>query len=375
MRRPTFAQIDLNALVHNLAALRSLCGPSVETMGIIKANAYGHGAVEVSRALAAEGIGRFAVAILDEAVTLHDARIPGRILLLGSLFPDEADEIVARGFEATVTDMGFAERLSVAALKQESTVPIHIKFDTGMGRVGFPTSRTVELTQRVAGLRGLTIVGAMTHFPVADESDGLDFTRGQVRTFLRIRDDIRAAGIEIPLWHAANSAALLGLPESHLDVVRPGIAIYGGRPKHPQPCPVALRQVMTLKTRIAQIRDVSVGQTISYGRTFRAERPSRIAVLSVGYADGFDRHLSNKGTVIIRGKRAPIAGRVCMDMTMADVTDIPEARPGDEVVLWGSQGGEHIGIDEVADLIGSISNTVVTCVGPRVPRIYKPAQG
>lgn len=370
MQRPTFAQIDLGALAHNLHALRSLLKPGVDVIGIVKADAYGHGAVEVSRRLTAEGIEHCAVAILNEAIQLHDAKVPARIILLGALFPDEADEVVAHGFEPVVTDFTFAEALSNEAVRQDRPVDVHIKFDTGMGRVGFHQDQAAEATAHIASLPGLKIESVMTHFPSADVPAEAAFTHEQVKALSRIRTQLQEKGIHIPRCHAANSAGVLWFPEAHLDAVRPGISMYGGIPKYSEPCPVQLRQVMSLKTRIAQIRDMASGTTVSYGRSFRVKRASRIAVLSLGYADGFDRRHSNTGDVLIRGKRAPIVGRVCMDLTMADVTDIPGASPGDEVVIYGTQGTETISINQIAETLQTIPHTIITGVSARVPRVY-----
>jgi len=370
MQRPTFAEIDLPAIVHNLRALKSLVPPRVEVMAMVKADAYGHGAVEVCRALAQEGVRRFGVAILDEAVRLREAGAPGAVLVLGSFFPDEAEEIVARGFEAVVSDLGFAERLDAEARKRGATAAVHVKLDTGMGRVGFRADTAVEMVHKVSSFRSLRLVGAMTHFPAADMAEHVEFTREQVRLVQAARTQLEREGLRIPLWHAANSAAVLGHPESHLDAIRPGLALYGGIPDYPHPCPVELRQAMTLKTRVAQVRDLPEGWTVSYGRAFRASRPTRLAVLSVGYADGYDRRLSNIGVALVRGRRAPVAGRVCMDLTLLDVTDIPGVQPGDEVVLCGRQGGEFLSINELARTLGTIPYTLMTGLSARVPRKY-----
>lgn len=370
MQRPTFAQIDLPAVAHNLRALRSLLDPDVEVIGVVKADAYGHGAVPVSRALAAEGVKRFGVAIPEEAITLHEAKVPGRFLILGLFFPDQAEEIVARGFEAVIGDMASAHRLDEEARRLGRRATVHLDFDTGMGRLGFPPERAVEITAALAGLGGLRIEGAMTHFPSADDPAAAEFTRGQARALGSIREQLDAAGIHIPLWHAANSAGVLWFPEAHLNAVRPGIALYGGSPGNSIACPVELRQVMTFKTTVAHVREVPAGGTISYGRTFRVTRPSRVAVLPVGYADGFSRGFSNQGHVLVHGRRAPVLGRVCMDITLVDVTDIPQARAGDEVVLYGRQGSEEISINYIAHTFDTIPHTVMTAVSARVPRVY-----
>ena len=370
MQRPTFAQIDLGALAHNLHALRSLLKPDVEVIGVVKADAYGHGAVEVSRTLAAEGVKRFAVAILDEAIQLHDAKVPARIILLGALFPDEANEVVAHGLEPVVTDFAFAEALSREAIRQDRPVDIHVKFDTGMGRMGFHPENAMETIERIASLPGLRITGGMSHFAAAEDASEAAFTQAQIQSLCEIRKRVEQTALNIPLWHIANSAGILWFPEAHMNTVRPGVALYGALPDCHMPCPVSLRQVMSLKTHIGQIRDMADSTTVGYSRSFRVERASRIAVLSLGYADGFDRRQSNRGEVLIRGKRAPIVGRVCMDLTMADVTDIPEASPGDEVVVYGTQGPETISINQIAETLQTVPHAVMAEVGARVPRVY-----
>lgn len=368
MPRPTVAEIDLGAIVENLKTLRTALKPGTEVIGIVKADAYGHGIVEVSRTLASAGVGRLAVAIVEEAMALSDAGVPGRILILGAPLLEQVEEIAANDFEAMVSDLQFARLLDAVARRHGRKVCIHLKFDTGMGRLGFHPEEAVEITRQIAGYSSLRIIGAMTHFPTADVPQGREFTREQIAIMRRIRAELEAAGFHIPLWHAANSCASLTLPESHFDAIRPGLALYGGVRR--DMTPLKFRQVMSLKTRIVQIRDIPEGHSVSYGRTFMAERPTRIAVLPIGYADGLSRGHSNKGQVIIRGRRAPIAGRICMDMTLVDVTDIRTAAPGDEVVLYGRQGDEEISLRDAADSLGTIPYEVMTSIGSRVPRIY-----
>ena len=370
MLHPTVAEIDLGALAHNLCALRSLLAPDVEIIGVVKADAYGHGCVPISRVLAAEGVRHLAVATLNEAATLQDAGVPGRILIFGARFAEQVPEIVEREVETVVTDMNFARRLDEEARARKQRATVHLKFDTGMGRIGFPTQDALDVCRSVAQLPGLRVAGAMTHFPSADESEADDFTRAQIRAFAGIRREVQASGLQIPLWHAANSAGLLWHSDSHFNAVRPGLALYGSYFRQSGERLLQLRQVMRFKTRIALLRDLPSNTTVSYGRTFRTQRPSRIAVLPLGYADGYSRTLSNKGHVLVRGRRAPIAGRVCMDLCMADVTDIPDARVGDEVVLFGRQGAEEISIEEVARSSGTIPNNVMTAISARVRRVY-----
>jgi len=371
MPRATVAEVSLDAIAHNFRTLMGLSRPTTQCVGIVKADAYGHGAVEIARTLSQLGVRLFAVALLDEAIALANAGgIEGRILVLGYADASEAEEIVARGFLCVASSLEQARALDRAAQRLGHPAGIHVKFDTGMGRIGFRPDEVLPALREIAARSGLQLLGAMTHFPSADEPDGVAYTRAQIATFLRLRTEIEAAGIRIPLWHAANSAGLLYFPESHLDAVRPGIALYGAYPDPDMPRPVTLRQALTLKTRIVRIRDLPAGSYISYGRTFRTDRPSRIATLPLGYADGYARAHSNRGEALVRGRRAPIAGRVCMDLMLVDVSDLPDAREGDEVVLYGRQGGETISVNALAQRLNTVPNEVMTSLGRRVPRVY-----
>jgi len=371
MPRPTAAEIDLDAIARNLNALTGLARPGVECIAVVKANAYGHGAVQVARDLAARGIRRFAVATVEEAIELHEAGLTGAVLIMGYPPPEDAEEIVVRGFEAVASSREQIEALDAAGRKAARPAKVHLKFDTGMGRVGYAVASALDAALDAAGREGIRLVGAMTHFPSADEEAAAGFTREQISAFRGLRRRFESAGLRIPLWHAANSAGVLYYPESHLDAVRPGISLYGAYPSPEMSRPVSLRQAMTLKTRIAVIREMAAGAAIGYGRTFRTGRPSRIALLPVGYADGYDRRISNRGEVLVRGRRVPVVGRVSMDLTTVDVTDVPGARAGDEVILYGSQGDESISIEEVADLLGTVRQEVMTSVSARVPRLYR----
>ena len=374
MPRPTIVEIDLSAVRDNLRAVRSLVGPAVEIIGMVKADGYGHGAVAVARTLAAEGVKRFGVALVEEGSALREAGIAGEILVLGALLPEQASEIVEHGFEVALSDIALARRLDeVCRRRRGRPIGVHVKLDTGMGRLGFPTERALDVFCELAGLRGLRVVGAMTHFPSADEAGpadgGVEFTRAQIGAFLKMREAVAAAGILVPLWHAANSAGILLHPESHLDAVRPGLALYGGFPAAQVPSPVKLRQAMTLKTRIVLVRNFAAGATVGYGRTFRTARASRIASLPIGYADGFSRANSNKGQALVRGQHVPIVGRISMDITLADVTGVAGASAGDEVVLYGRQGEAEISIVEAAETLGTIPYELMTALTARVPRV------
>lgn len=363
--RPTVAEIDLDAIAFNFWQVRRLVGPRVKVCPAVKADGYGHGAVEVSRAVLAAGADMLGVAGVEEAVELRQAGIDAPILLLQCVLADQIPELVAASLTATVCDSSFAAELSQQASAAGKRAKVHIKVDTGMGRIGVQQQGAVDFALALSKMPGLEIEGIFTHFPSADEDD-LSFTHRQVREFEEITRAVEAVGVRVPIRHAANSAAILNVPESYFDMVRPGIMLYGlGGSK----AGVGLRQSMTLKTKIVFLKELPPGRTVSYGRTFTTTAPTLVATIPIGYADGYNRLLSNKGTALVRGRRVPVIGRVCMDQTMLDVTDVPDVSVGDEVVLYGSQGGEHISIDEIAELLWTIPYEVVCAVSKRVPRV------
>ena len=372
MARPTTAEISLSAICHNFRLLLGLTPKDTAGIAVVKADAYGHGAVPVARALADAGVCRFAVALVEEALALADAAVPGAILILGYPTADDAETIVARNLESVVSSLGQARHLNRAAAARRTSARVHLKFDTGMGRVGFPLDRAVHTVAQVRALTNLRVQGVMTHCPSPDEEDAAEFTNAQIAAFRDLKSALDNHPPPIPLWHAAGSAAILYYPASHFNAVRPGIALYGCYPSPRMPRPLPLRQAMTLATRIASIRNMPAGAAISYGRTWRTPRPSRIALLPIGYADGFDRRLSNRGHVLVRGRRAPVVGRICMDLSLVDVTDIPDAREDDPVVLYGTQGGESISVEEVAAALELIPHVLLCAVSARVPRTYPP---
>ena len=324
----------------------------------------------VAEALAGRGVKRFAVALAEEAVQLRDAGIVGRILVLGYPTVDDAEEIVGRGFEIVASSLRQIECFGSVARKMGKYVVVHLKFDTGMGRVGFTPGEALEVAEAVSRFGNVRVEGVMTHLASAEEDSDIAFTREQVADFCALKAGLEAAGFRIPLWHAANSAGIMYYPESHFSAVRPGIVLYGCYPSSEMSRPLELRQALTFKTRILRIREMPTGATISYGRTYRTVRPSRIALLPVGYADGFSRRLSNCGQVLVRGRRAPVVGRVCMDMTLVDVTEIPGVCEGDEVVIYGSQDGETISVEDVSITLDTSPHTLLTAIGKRVPRTY-----
>jgi alanine racemase len=368
--RPTRAEIDLSAIAANVALACRLAGPQTQVMAVVKADAYGHGAVPVAKTALDAGATWLGVATPEEAVPLRAAGTASRILVLGPITPEQADLVAAQDLDQCVSDLGQVEALDRAARASGRVVALHLKVDTGMGRVGLRPHEARRAAEKIRDLSCVHLVGLMTHFAEAEAEDQA-FAREQLARFAEAMRDLAAAGLPRPIRHAANSAGLLFLPEARLDLVRPGIMLYGYHPRGlRRPAEPMLRPALRLRTEISQIHDVSRGESVSYGRTFVAKRDLRVATLPIGYADGVGRLLSNRGCVLIRGRRVSILGRVCMDMTMMDVTDVPDARVGDEAVLIGRQGAEEISADEVAEIQGTISYEVLCRIGPRVPRIY-----
>lgn len=341
-------------------------------MAVVKADAYGHGAIEVTRALMRHGISRFAVVSVDEGLTLRQAGITAPIVVLGPLFPEQVSELFAHQLTPVVSEQSILPILSKAASSLNTAYPIHIKVETGMGRLGLRARDVESLIQTLPPRGPLQLEGMMTHLA---DTDGVseDATEEQLAAFRRVLTQVEQRGWRIPLVHTTNSAGLIRFPQSHFSLVRPGIMLYGYHtlPKS-VPAPT-LQPVLSLRTTIAHIRTVEPGGTVSYNRTFVAKRRSRIAVLPIGYADGYSRRLSNRGMVLIHGQRAPVVGLVCMDMVMIDVTGIPGAQVGDEVILIGQQGQERILADEVAAWTDTIPYEILCAIGPRVPRVYHAA--
>lgn len=380
---PTVATIDLSALAHNLSQVRRRISSTCEILAVVKADAYGHGAAAVTRALAQLGVSRFGVATLQEGVALREANVRESILIMGVLFPDQAAEVIAHRLTPVVYDADMVASLVRHTRSRPKPYPVHIKVDTGMACLGFAPERVLPLLQSPPFKGPLRAEGLMTHLADADSQDPR-FTETQITRFRAVITQIQAAGLSVPLAHAANSAAILCYPSVHGALVRPGIMLYGYSPVgHGVPdngCPgatgapaaslPALEPVLSLTTKVAQVRTLGSGQSVSYNRSFVARRRSRIATLAIGYGHGYSRALSNRGFVLIGGRRAPIVGRVCMDMTLVDVTGIPGVRAGNEAVLIGCQGSERLWADEVASWLGTIPYEVLCAIGPRVTRLY-----
>ncbi len=365
----TWAEIDLDAIAYNAAALKARAGGHAELMVTVKANAYGHGAVPVARAALDGGATRLAVARTLEGVELRQAEISAPILIMGYTLPAEAARIVRWDLTPTVNTVQQAMALSAAAQEAGKTVPIHIKVDTGMGRFGLLPGEVVDFVRTISRLPGLFLEGLYTHFAIADAADKT-YTRRQFEKYMNVVNQLEAAGFFFPLRHVSNSAATLDLPEMALDMVRCGIALYGLRPSDEVEPAVPLRPAMTLKSRVARVRTLPTGASISYGCTYTTTRPTPVALVPVGYGDGYHRILSNKGAVLIHGQRAPIVGRVCMDQFVVDVSEIPNVRQDDEVVIFGRQGEAEITAEEVARWAQTINYEVTTSILPRVTRVF-----
>jgi alanine racemase len=366
---PTFVDIDLSSLAHNLRQVRQRLQPSCDILAIVKANAYGHGAFEITRALHRLGVRRFGVATVEEGTELRRAGIVDQIVVLGAVLPAQLPDLIAHGLTPVIYDLPLMQELVRVLSPSVKPYPIHIKVDTGMGRLGLAPEEVI-LALHAADLgRTLSLEGIMTHMADADNSDHR-FTAAQIARFRSILDQLATKGYRPRLIHMANSAGVLVHPSAHFSMVRPGIMLYGYHTLLHRRAHVALRPVLSWHTTVAAIRTIAEGDGVSYNRTYIAMKPTRIAVLPVGYADGYSRLLSNKGSVLIGGMRAPVVGRVCMDMVMVDVTQIPQAKCGEPVVLIGQQGTERITVEDIAGAVGSISYEVLCSIGPRVRRCY-----
>lgn len=368
MHRPTYAEVDLSAIRDNIKAIRARVGSKVKIMPAVKADGYGHGAVKVSQACLAGGADVLCVSCIDEAIELRDAGIDVTILILGCSTAEAAPEIVHHGISCTVCEPGFVQALSKEAVKQQKNVGIHLKIDTGMGRIGVLPTGAIELAHSASEMSGITIEGVFTHFPSSDESDS-SFTISQINAFKKVISGIKRQGLGLPMAHASNSGGILAFPDANFDAVRPGIMIYGLYPSEEVARSIAVREALTLKTRIVFLKDADAGTSVSYGRTHILKSKSKIATLPIGYADGYSRALSNQGEAAVRGVRVPVIGRVCMDQILIDVTNVPGVEMGDEVVLYGG-GYDFLSVSRIAEKIGTISYEVLCAIGKRVERVY-----
>jgi alanine racemase len=367
--RPTFAAIDAAALRHNFALLRAAVAPGVGILAVVKANGYGHGAKLVAPILERAGADWLGVATVEEGVELRAAGVRKPILVLTGAAGMDVPVLLQHRLSVALLHRDMARDLAAAAGARR--LPVHIKVDTGMGRIGVLPAELLELLHEVQRAAAFEVEGVFSHFANADSVDR-EYSDYQLRVFHQALETMAAAG-ERPRWvHLANSAATLARPDTHFSLVRPGIALYGVPPA-PAQAAASLRPAMRLVSRIWQLKRMPSEFPVSYGQTFVTRRPSVIAVLPIGYADGYDRRLSNRGCVLVHGQRAPVVGAVCMDLTMVDVTDVNGVQVGDEVVLWGRQGSAEITVAEVAQWQGTIAYEVLNRLGRRVPHVLENA--
>lgn len=372
--RDTWAEISINAIKHNTNQFKKYIGESVNLMAVVKADGYGHGAVPVARTAVEEGADYLAVAILDEAIELREAGITKPILVLGYTPIRSIRQAIIAGVDITVFSKDVLDEIIFQAEGLQTTVAIHLKVDTGMTRIGAQTrEEALILAAKAVESKFIFLKGIFTHFANADSEDP-SYTLQQFERFRAVISFLDSNGISIPLKHCCNTAGTMNFPEMHLDMVRVGIGLYGLYPdvslkEHP----ISLKQAMTLKTKIAALKMVPKSQPISYGCTYTPSVERLIASLPIGYADGLSRSLSNCGQFLLQGQKVLVAGRVCMDQTMIDVTSVPSCKEGDEVIIFGGNGDVFQSVDEIALLMGTINYEVVCLIGKRVPRIYTDA--
>ena len=368
---PTWTEVNLDAIAQNVRNIKKLIGEKKELMAVVKGNGYGHDILEVSSLVLKNGASRLAVARLEEGIFLRKAGITVPILILGLTLKQQVELLVSYNITPTVSEYEMIEKLSKLAVKEGKTAKVHIKVDTGMGRIGILPNHILDFIKKVKVLKNIEIEGIFTHFSVADEKDKT-YTEEQFKKFMDVLTFIEKEGIRIPVKHVGNSATLLDLPHMWLDLVRPGISVYGLYPSREVQKTVKLIPAQTFKTRIVFLKELAAGEDISYGRTYTTKKKRTVvASLPVGYADGYNRLLSNQGEVLVRGRRFSVIGRVCMDQCMIDVTNLPQVEIGDEVVLWGRQGQEEITVEEIADKIKTINYEVVHMPDKkRVPKLF-----
>jgi alanine racemase len=378
-----WAEVDLEAIAHNVRELRRITDPGADLMAVVKANAYGHGAVEVTRKALENGADSLGVARIEEGIELRKAGVKESVLIFGYTPPALAHKLMAFDLTQTVWSYTTAQALSDIAVSSNKQIKVHLKVDTGMGRLGLlPDCHRPPVTEQnsmgdavreaksISLLAGLEMEGVYTHFATADSSDKT-YAGKQFEIFVDFLNELRRAGMKPRLCHAANSAAIIDMPETHLDMVRAGIAIYGLYPSDEvNKRRIVLKPAMTLKSKIVHLKKVPPGFKVSYGSTYQTPIPTTIASIPVGYADGFNRLLSSRGHMLVRGRRAPIVGRVCMDQTMLDVGHIPGVNLEDEVVIFGKQNDGSITVDEIAASLNTINYEIVSALTARIPIIY-----
>ncbi|MFQ5911962.1 MAG: alanine racemase [Nitrospinota bacterium] len=365
--RPTVAQIDLDAFAKNTARVRSLLGRSTRLLAVVKADGYGHGAAEVAGTAVAAGAETLGVGVLEEGWELRRTGVAAPILVLGGTLAEQAPSVAAGGFEVVLCDAALAEALSAAGRAVGRRIAVHLKVDTGMGRLGVQPGEAADFLARLADMGGIEVRGLMSHF--ADAEDPAGGSARQLESFLDLVKGLRGRGLLPPVLHCANSGAFLSLPDSRLDMVRLGVLLYGVSPRAGD-WVEGFSPVMSWKSRVTHINEAEGPRTVGYGRTFRTSARSRIAIVPMGYADGYPRVLSNKADVLVRGRRAPVVGAVSMDMLTVSVGHLPGVSVGEEVVLLGEQGKEKVTAEELADLADSVPYEILCGLSRRVPRVY-----
>lgn len=367
--RPVWVEIDLNAIRHNVAEIRRLVGPMVEIMAVVKAEAYGHGAVKIAKTALQSGANWLGVALPEEGIALRKAGIIAPILVFSPLQPDQAEAMVKFDLTATICMLEPAVALSRAATAAGKKIPFHVKVDTGMNRIGVPASEGIVFIKKMSSLPGLLFDGIFSHLSTSDELDK-EYSKYQIKIFNKVIVDLKTEGLLPSKAHLANSAAIIDLPLAYYNMVRPGIILYGMYPSDEVEVEkIQLKPAFTLKTKVVFIKRVPQGTAVSYGRKYFAAKETTIVTIPIGYADGWSRRLSGKAEVLISGKRFPIVGTICMDLCMVDVGDEP-VEIGQEVILIGSQGTVTITADEIGAQLGTINYEVTCMISDRVPRRY-----
>ncbi|WP_346880240.1 alanine racemase [Clostridium sp. UBA3061] len=368
--RPVWAEINLDTIATNTKNIKKLIGDK-ELIAIVKADCYGHGAVDVLPTLLESGASRLAVAMLTEAIELRENNINAPIVILGYTPLYLGEELINYDIEQTVYDLDYAKELSKIAISLNKKAKIHIAIDTGMGRIGFlPGDDTVKTINEVYNLEGLEVIGIYSHFSTSDEKDKT-YANEQLFKFKKVMGDLKAIGIEIPLKHISNSGAIIDMPETYLNGVRPGIILYGYYPSNEvSKDNISVKPALTLKAKIAHVKELYKDMYISYGKTFKTNKKTIVATLPIGYGDGYPRALSENAKVIVNGKFASILGRICMDQCMIDVTDIENVKTGDEVIILGEEGDLKFNADDMAKALGTINYEILCRIKSRIPRVY-----
>lgn len=368
--RPAWAEIDLDAIAYNTRNIKKLIGDK-DLIAVVKANCYGHGVIDIIPTLLENGVSRFAVAMISEALEIRDNKITAPVMILGFTPLYLGEELINNNIEQTVYDLYYAKELSKIALTLNKKAKIHIAIDTGMGRIGFlPNEKSIDNITEICSLEGIEVIGIFTHFSTSDEKDK-EYSHEQFTKMLSVMDTLKKRGIDIPLKHVANSGAIIDLPDTYLDAVRAGIILYGYYPSDEiDKNNLALKPALTLKATITNVKTLEKDMYVSYGRTFKTSNETIVATIPVGYADGYLRKLAENGKVIIKGEFAPIIGRICMDQFMIDVTNIPDVKIGDEVILLGEKNGLKYNADDMAKKLDTINYEVTCMLKSRLPRVY-----